>query len=322
MIAATRTGRPAGERVNWYAPWGQRFADQPGSAGFLVVLRGSCWLLRESTPPVQLGPGDVVFSPHGDGYAMADNPATPLASPETSRSREGHEAPPPGERADTASTVTLCGGYHLDPSRTHPLLRELPGVIHLPARLGAHPELWSAVEILAAEIDSTRLGADAVMPLALDMLLLYILRAWFEDRHQGGADVGWAGALADPAVRSALNAIHRAPARQWTVQELAEQARLSRATFSRRFATLTGQPPLKYLTWWRMTIAAGQLRDTGASLGEVASHAGYTSEFAFAHAFKRHFTIAPGRYRSQARALPAEAGHALSTGPPDTPTPR
>lgn len=72
---------------------------------------------------------------------------------------------------------------------------------------------------------------------------------------------------------------------------------MSRSAFARRFALLAGRPPLAYLSWWRMTLAARLLRESDAPLSAVARQTGYTSEYAFANAFKREFGIAPGRYR-------------------------
>lgn len=97
----------------------------------------------------------------------------------------------------------------------------------------------------------------------------------------------------------ALDAMHRDPAAPWTVATLATEAGLSRAAFARRFTALVGQPPLGYLTWWRMTTAARLLKTTDAPLRAVASQVGYVSEFAFAHAFKRTHHTAPGKYRAQ-----------------------
>lgn len=134
----------------------------------------------------------------------------------------------------------------------------------------------------------------------LDMLLLYVMRAWFEEPPTP-ATSGWAAALADPAVSAALQALHRDPAHPWTVQSLATRANLPRATFSRRFTALTGQPPLTYLTWWRLTTAADLLRRSDAPLRDVATRIGYSSEFSFGNAFKRQCGTAPGRYRRDAR---------------------
>ncbi|MDT0445336.1 AraC family transcriptional regulator [Streptomyces johnsoniae] len=289
VISAVRAGTPGGERVEWRAPWRQHFQDQPGTAGFLVVLRGTCWLIGDAAEPARLVPGDVVFSPHGDGYVLADTPAGTVVGDEVA--------------ASSPTTVTLCGGYQLTPEWTHPLLRELPGTIHIPAHPGHYPGLRAAVEVLGAELGSERPGAAALLPVALDMLLLYVLRAWFEKHPREETPTGWAAALADPDISAALNAMHDDPAHRWTVQELADKAQLSRATFSRRFNALTGQPPLTYLTWWRMTTAARLLLEPASSMDAVATRIGYTSEFAFANAFKRHFQLAPGKYRRQAQAL-------------------
>lgn len=306
VIAVVRTGRPRSARIQWHGSWGQRFPSAPGSAAFQVVLQGSCWLLPPSGAPVALGVGDVVFFPHGHGYGLADAPSVPLAEPvcDPLEDAELFASASVGQPQGRTPTVTLCGGYQLDPSRTHPLLRDLPDVIHLPARLGQRHELRAAVDLLGGEIENPRFGGDAIVPALLDMLLLYILRTWFDEQPERGTTTGWAAALADPAINAALQAIHGDPAQHWTVQTLGDQAGLSRAAFARRFTALVGQPPLAYLTWWRMTTAARLLRESDVSLSEVAARVGYTSEFAFANAFKREYGTAPGKYRRQRRAMP------------------
>ncbi|NUP39073.1 MAG: helix-turn-helix transcriptional regulator, partial [Streptomyces sp.] len=129
----------------------------------------------------------------------------------------------------------------------------------------------------------------------------YILRGWIEDRSadeaRGLDRAGWATALTDPAVGTALEAVHDEPGRAWTVEELGARGGLSRSAFARRFTALVGMPPLTYLTWWRMTSAGRLLLSGDAPLSAVAQQVGYVSEFAFAKAFKREYGIAPGRYR-------------------------
>jgi AraC-like DNA-binding protein len=181
-------------------------------------------------------------------------------------------------------------------------MEELPEVVHLPTVVGRHPGLRAALDLLGGELERSRPGTDAMVPALLDVLLLHILRAWFDERSQEGAATGWTAALHDPAVATALRAIHGEPERQWSVEELGRTVGLSRAAFARRFTTLVGRPPLTYLTWWRMTIAARLLRDSDAPSNAVAGQVGYTSEFAFAHAFKRAYGQPPGAYRRQDRA--------------------
>ncbi|MEQ7126608.1 AraC family transcriptional regulator [Actinopolymorpha sp. B11F2] len=315
VITAMRTGQPRSFLVECRAPWGRSYQAVPG-AGFHVILQGSAWLLPEDGDPVALGVGDVVFMPQGITHAMADSPTTPTVPthPDEHCRTERHVVPVGPDRPNGSAplTVMLCGMYRLDRSRIHPLLRELPDVVHLPARLGHHPSLRAAIDLLGGELQNPRYGTDAVVPALLDMLLLYILRAWTEDQPCDEAEGGWAAALRDPAVSAALCGIHRNPERQWTVESLGAEAGLSRAAFARRFTTLIGQPPLAYLTWWRMTTAAKLLRDTDISLHSTAQRVGYTSEFAFANAFKRAFRTAPGAYRRQHAGEPFAAGDAGS----------
>lgn len=295
VITTLRTGAPGGATVGWDAPFGVRFADEPGVVGFLVVLHGSAWLRSEGSDAIALGPGDVVFSPHGGGYGLADSPSTPLDPVPLTQD------PPDSVPSEASSVVTVCGGYRIDPDRSHPLLRELPHTLHIKAQLGRHQQVRAAVEILAAEIDGQRPGADAMVPIALDLLLLYVIRTWVESRTEP-TESGWASALTDDATAAALHAMHGDPAHRWTVQELAGHARLSRAAFARRFTELVGQPPLSYLTWWRLTKAAELLRESAEPLSSIATRVGYTSEFAFANAFKRAYGIAPGRFRRHTAA--------------------
>lgn len=304
VLAAMRAGEPRSAKVEWHAPWGQRFVSIPGSAGFQMVLRGSCWLIPPDGPPVELGAGDVVFFPHGSGYALADSPATPVAEPacdprDDPRWDRRHVSDVVGRAAHGAQpvTVTVCGGYQLDPSRPHPLLAELPEIVRLRAGPGRNEELRAAVGLLGRELADRRLGADLIVPALLDTLLLYILRGWFEEQGEREPATGWAAALADPVLKTALNAIHGDPAKPWSVETLGGLAGLSRAAFSRRFTALAGRPPMAYLTWWRMTIAARLLKGSEAPLGAIARQVGYTSEYAFANAFKREYGVAPGRYR-------------------------
>jgi AraC-like DNA-binding protein len=250
--------------------------------------------------PVRLETGDVVFLRHGTAHVLADDPATPPAdfapsgwSPGATIGRVDIDGP--GDRA-----LLICGAYRLGRAREHPLVEELPEVLHLSAAQLPGRGLVSAVELLGGELEQDRPGRDGVVPALVDAMLLLILRAWLEMRTATDPrPTGWAGAIADPGIGGALAALHAEPDRPWTVAQLAARAGLSRSTFAQHFTALVGAPPLGYLTWWRMTLAERMLRESDAPLSAVARQVGYTSEFAFAKAFKREHGIAPGRYRSR-----------------------
>ncbi|WP_072478049.1 AraC family transcriptional regulator [Amycolatopsis australiensis] len=292
IIGVMRTGRPSANRMRVGSPWSYRFAPYDG-AGFHVLLRGSGWLLMPGRDPVQLGPGDAVLLPAGQEHVLS----------EARRAAR----PVPFETAvpDPAGTIEmLCGKYRLDRRRTHPLLATLPAVVHLPTHTGGHARLRAALDLLAAETTTRRPGRDAALAGLLDLLLVYLIRAWFDDH----ADLGWPRALRDQAVTAVLEAMHGAPDRPWRIEDLAAEAGLSRTTLTRKFTELVGQAPMTYLTHWRMTLAARLLHDTDLGLAAVARRVGYASPFAFSHAFKREFGVAPGRYRedlSRGSAKPA-----------------
>ncbi|MVU78491.1 helix-turn-helix domain-containing protein [Nocardia sp. ET3-3] len=274
-VAAMRLGIPHSNRTVKIAPWRTYFPAEGNSAGFHVVLQGSCWLVPDGGAPVHLQAGDVAFMPRSRGHAITDSLDTATET--------GTE------------TVLLCGAYYLDGSREHPALAELPDVIHLPARVGHHSPLRTAIELLGHEVES-RHGSGAIAPL-LEVLLLFMLRAWHQTHP---TDTGWVAALGDPVIHAGLQAIHAEPAAPWTVQTLAARAGVSRSVFAQRFTATLGTGPLTYLTWWRMTCAARLLRESDLLLRVVAEKAGYTSEYAFAKAFKREFGISPGQFRTHA----------------------
>ncbi|MCX4685019.1 AraC family transcriptional regulator [Kitasatospora purpeofusca] len=301
-LGSMRTGQPASVRTEGRAPWGLRLPPVAG-AGFHVVLYGTCWLVPledDTAEPIALSPGDVVFLRDGRGHVLADRPDTPAVPEQPSQFRPSLPIGTVTVGGDGPRTSLLCGNYHLDQARPHPLVRQLPEIVHLQTRHGRHPELSAAVQLLGAELENPRIGSAGIVPALIDSLLLYILRAWFEEQPPATA-AGWAAALGDAAVAPALTAIHEAPSTPWTVESLAGRAGLSRAAFARRFTALVGEPPMAYLTRWRMTTAARLLRESEAPLTAVAAKTGYGSEYAFAKAFKREFGLAPGGYRREAR---------------------
>lgn len=296
LVTAMSVGRPRAFVVECRAPWGRTYAPVPG-AGFHVVLEGAATLIRPDGPPRQLGMGDVVLLPTGVGHGLASGPDASLIDmdyrPSDShltpdRVRIGPDGPETHER-----TLLLCGSYLFDAHREHPVLRRLPAEVHLPARLGERTELGTVTALLARELTQKVPGRQLAVESLLDLLLITVLRAWHE-RHP---DETWAVALTDPAIADVLQVIHADPQHQWTVEALATKVGMSRATFSKRFTRLVGRPPLEYLTWWRMTLAARLLQDGDRVLADIAGQVGYGSPYAFANTFKRHHGVPPGRYR-------------------------
>ncbi|EPJ37414.1 putative AraC-like transcription regulator [Streptomyces afghaniensis 772] len=112
----------------------------------------------------------------------------------------------------------------------------------------------------------------------------------------------WYRALADPVVGGVLRLLQDNPAHPWTVAALAAKAGVSRAALARRFTALVGEPPMAYLTGWRLALAADRLRDSEDTLDAVARRVGYGSAFALSTAFKRVYGVSPVEYRGRGRS--------------------
>lgn len=303
-IAAMRAGEPRSARGRLTGTWGIRFRAT-GGIGVHVVLQGTCWLLPPNgSAPIQLSGGDVVLVDRSRPHGLANDPRTPLvdAAPGQQTYWTRLIDIPDG----VTPTVTIGGTYYLRNVRPHPLIASLPPAIHMHGHVGADPAVRAVVDLLGAEMDTADLpGATAAIPALLDLLLIYVVRAWYQ---LPSTDCGWAAALRDPGITAALAAIQDRPDEAWTVETLAGEASQSRAAFARRFHELIGQPPLAYLTWWRLTLAARYLRETSQPLSAIAARVGYTSEFAFSRAFRREFDVSPGAYRREQPANPTLLG--------------
>jgi AraC-like DNA-binding protein len=301
VVATTRRGTAVYSRNRFHAPWG---IYVPGGhvASVHVVTAGACWLVPDGGDPIQLTRGDVVLVPSVSGHALVDTPGSPVR-PLTELIGGPLGATPPTELVIDGpgpATGLLCGGYLLDPGPWHPLTAALPPVVHIAGGHSRVAGLSAAVDLLSDEVDRVDPGAPAVIGSLVELLFVYVLRAWLAE--QNNATNGWIRALYDPVVGKALTMIHSEPGRPWSVASLARTVGSPRATFSRRFTTLTGHSPMAYVTLWRMTVASRLLREHRQPLRDVAHRVGYDSEFAFARAFKRTIGHSPGRYRASTGA--------------------
>jgi AraC-like DNA-binding protein len=283
-------------------PWSLRIQDE-APLTLVAMVRGDAWIVPDDGEAVRLERDDVAIVRGPDPYVVADDPGTapqavihPGQRCTTPDGRELTGMTDQGVRtwgnsADGA-TVMLTGTYTLDGEVSGRLLRALPGLIALRAGEWDCP----VIPLLAAEIVKDEPGQEAVLDRLLDLLLIAVLRAWFA-RPEAGAP-GWYRAHGDPVVGPALRMLHHNPAHPWTVAELARATGVSRAAFARRFNALVGEPPMTFLTGWRIALAADLLREPGATVGSVAHQVGYGSPFALSTAFKRLRGVSPQRFRA------------------------
>jgi AraC-like DNA-binding protein len=179
----------------------------------------------------------------------------------------------------------------------------------LPTVLVLRADEWETplVDLLAAEAGNDGPGQEAYLDRLLDLLLIAVLRTWF-DRDENAPT--WWHAEHDPVVGPALKLIYNNPAHPWTVANLAAAVGSSRAVFASRFTEQVGEPPIAFLTNWRLALAADLLRSSQATIAAVARQVGYSTPFALSSAFKRAYGVSPNTYRANA-AYPVDALEAL-----------
>jgi AraC-like DNA-binding protein len=281
------------------APWGITI-DAQAHAAVHMVKRGSCWLKQGDGQVVRLNAGDVVLLARGDGHALSSNRLMRNLEPyrEAIVRSQAFAVHPRDSDPDASieSTLLQSAGYVFSQDTAHPLLSLLPPVIRIPAdQANSDNDLQILLRLIGQEIGRRDAGSELVVPRLIDSLFVYVVRAWLRDQPEGAG--GWLGALRDPQIRKALSQIHESPQAPWTVESLARSVAMSRAAFAKRFADLVGEPPLAYVTRWRMDLAAKLLRESGESVSRIAGRVGYISETAFAKAFRRRRKVAPGQYR-------------------------
>jgi AraC-like DNA-binding protein len=287
-------------RTEAASPWAIAFPR--GEARFHVIERGEVWGRVEGVQrPFRAGAGDLVVIPHGAPHTLGDRidrPSTALV--DLVKNRRGNRGFVFHVGRGRADTLLSCGRFHLDSAGREAFLAALPPLLLVAGQGGRPAEpLALALRLYMTEIYSDAPGAVIASARLVELILVHAIRAWLERQPPGAG--GWLGAIRDRHVGAALAAMHAAPARSWTVPALASVAGLSRSPFASRFTGLVGEPPLRYLTRWRMHLA-NQLLRGGQSVHEVAEAIGYASEAAFSRTFKRHFGRAPVKVRGARRS--------------------
>ncbi|GLW74810.1 AraC family transcriptional regulator [Kitasatospora phosalacinea] len=303
--------RPRHSRVHQLIqrpPWSMAFADPPpltvvaaldGPAS--VRLTGPSSAASAPPAPVLLASGDVALVRGSAGpYVLADRPGTAPQVLIRDGTKQVVDGAPGVERSLAprtygdglpGATTLLHGAYRFHGAAGAHLLGLLPPLAVLPAGGGTE----AALRLLAAETARQDPGQEAVLNRLLDLVLVIALRAW--SIRPGTEPPCWNAALGVPAVGEAIRLLHADPARRWTVAELAARVGRSRTAFAAQFTRAVGEPPLAYLTAWRMVLAADLLRDTDATVAAVARQVGYRDAFAFSTAFKRTRGLTPSAWR-------------------------
>lgn len=273
-----------------------------------IVTNGSAWVNVPDEKPVRLVAGDVVVFPHGDPYVMSlargvrggPGRSEMLAFMRQMAAgrlpftvREGGTGP---ERVHL-----VCGFLGCDARPFNPLLGALPPLLHVRRALGSGADaLGGLFDLTMTEANASRAGRESVLLRLSELLFIEVVRrhlAALPDR-----ETGWLAGLRDPLVGHALALLHERPTNAWTLARLAKEVQSSRSTLAERFTRYVGQPPMRYLTSWRMQLAARLLVESNAKVAAVAAQVGYDSEAAFSRAFRKLVHVTPAAWRARRSA--------------------
>jgi AraC-like DNA-binding protein len=291
-------------RLSLDPPWSMRIQDD-APLTLICVTQGSAVIVTDSGESFDVGPGDVAVARGVEHYLFADHASTepqvvihPGNRCTTLRGEDLRFEMSVGVRtwgntASGADRAVVCA-YEGRSEVSSRLLRALPTV------LVVRGDEWQTplVALLAEETGRDGPGQAAYLDRLLDLLLMDVLRTWFDRDEQAPT---WWRAEHDPVVGPALRLIYNNPEHPWTVANLAAAVDCSRAVFARRFAEQVGEPPIAFLTGWRLALAADLLRASGATIASVAHQVGYGTPFALSSAFKRAYGVSPNVHRASAR---------------------
>jgi AraC-like DNA-binding protein len=321
LLHRARVGDALVRQLVQTPPWSITFVDVPPLT-VVATLGGRASIRLEDSgyPPVGLAAGDIVLVRGIGRYTIADSAATPpqvvidggrkyLADTGEAVAVDQRVAPRTYGDAQPGATTMLRGAYELRGSIGDRLLALLPPLALIPAG----PRTRAALDLLSTETACEEPGQDAVLGRLLDLVLVIALRAWCAGPH--ATPPAWYQALSDPAIGDVLRLVHTDPARRWTVAELAARTGLSRAAFAARFTAQVGEPPLTYITRWRMTLAADLLDSTDDTIAALTRRVGYADAFAFSVAFKRAHGVSPSAWRHRPRDGDADRGGTSTSTP-------
>ena len=284
-----------------------RLAGAQHVAFFHFLTEGSCRVrLLDTHQVLEASAGDLILFPREGRHLMgSDLQLAPMEGKATVEALPGTDAEVFHMRygGGGAATRFVCGYLALSRSVFRPVFEALPPVLHV--RIGEGPASALLRELLRAGVrESSAWGPGAASTLAklAELLFIEALRRYMDQLPPEGK--GWLAGVRDAHVGRALALLHGAPARSWTVEQLAHDVALSRSALAERFTSLVGESPIQYLMRWRLALAAQMLREGREPIIRIAERSGYDSEAAFGRAFKREFGVPPATWRRAGASKP------------------
>lgn len=259
-------------------------------ASFHLILRGHCFLHLDGEEPLALGPRDAVF-------LLRDRPH--------SLTPERHPGPAcvprpmqPMQPVLADGTSLACGFFDFRGLPGELLSESFPDCLLLRADAPALRAISPLFDLILAEASRDSEPPSPLIERLTELLLFYLIR---DMAGQTDVEAGLWAVASRPQFAAVLDQLLLDPAHDWSVEEMARIANMSRSSFFKHFVETAGQAPAQFLLALRMRIAARRLRK-GESVTRAAEEVGYQSPAAFTRAFKKIIGEQPGAYQRAHRS--------------------
>jgi AraC-like DNA-binding protein len=273
-----------------------------------LIAKGNGWAAVAGEQPQKLAAGDIVLFPQGDRHVISSAPGvepvrqtadwvfTSRNDPKPIPISYHHGVVEAGARVPVqeADMIAVCGFLGCDIRPFNPLISALPRLLHVEA---GHSGSWVSrvIDQAVSESNDPRPGGDAVLERLGEMIFIDAARRYLETLPEG--ETGWLAGLRDPLVGKTLELMHGCPDQAWTLDSLAKEVGASRSVLHDRFVQFIHQPPMQYLSNWRIQLGAQRLRESNRTVAAIALEVGYESESAFSRAFRRGVGVPPAAWR-------------------------
>ena len=282
--------------------WAVEVPNEPATIRIHIVLQGPCYAkLTHNDEKIRLETGDVLIVNGGLSHVLADSPGRqPVALPRLL------EVNPPSAngvlryRGQGEQLVRLlCGSCNLGPTLEHPALFSFPNTVVLTQKhFGKDPWLAAVVNLMIMEANRTDLGMRGVLTRLFEALLIQVVRS--SSLLGTVENSGFLKAISHKQLGQALKLMHQQPQERWTISLLAKEIGMSRSMLASKFLDAIGEPPITYLTRWRLLKARTMLLESNMTIEAIAQAAGYASLPSFTQRFKSAFGVSPGKFRRSA----------------------
>lgn len=305
--------------LHGHGDWSFQLTSPDDVMVFYVVLSGK-FHINIDGHDVVAGAGDMLMLPQSMANHCASKPLDEANLPDEELIHalplDNNQPVQIGNGFMTTQAIMVLCEYDHDMAK--PLLNALPPILPEPKSapkdtpspaLGFSPTFSSThfdihsevvkigLAYLSLEARSERMGKTTMINRFISMMMVECLREYIEGLNKESDN--WLLALTDANLAKAIGVMHAKPEENWSINSLAEISGMSRSSFAERFKQVVGEPPLTYLTSYRLRLAARFLRLEQYSIGRISELVGYASDSTFSQAFKREYGLSPMQYRQK-----------------------